>query len=224
MKIYEDYEGMGDGDVLFVRGTRHLGRRHAAARGGRSTSGRPGPSGGYDIWDERQPEYNFRGALPRGADGRYEFQTMLPKPYTVPTRRARRPLPGGGRPASVATRAHPLQGDRARAPAAGHAGLLPRRPVPRERHHRRGQAGARAARCEPDAASHLGLRLRHRACAPAGVSRFASCSLGGRRFAALVEGDVVRPLRDIAELGARHAVGGARRPAADRRARAARRA
>jgi acylpyruvate hydrolase len=34
------------------------------------------------------------------------------------------------------------------------------------------------------------------------VSRFASCSAGGRRFAALVEGDVVRPLRGIAELGA----------------------
>jgi acylpyruvate hydrolase len=33
------------------------------------------------------------------------------------------------------------------------------------------------------------------------VSRFASCSLGERRFAALVEGDAVRPLRGISELG-----------------------
>jgi acylpyruvate hydrolase len=32
--------------------------------------------------------------------------------------------------------------------------------------------------------------------------RFASCSLGDRRFAALVDGSKVRPLRDIAELGA----------------------
>jgi acylpyruvate hydrolase len=32
--------------------------------------------------------------------------------------------------------------------------------------------------------------------------RFASCSLGGRLFAGLVDGDVVRPLRDVAELGA----------------------
>jgi acylpyruvate hydrolase len=32
--------------------------------------------------------------------------------------------------------------------------------------------------------------------------RFASCSLGDRRFAGLVDGDAVRPLRDIAELGA----------------------
>jgi len=31
--------------------------------------------------------------------------------------------------------------------------------------------------------------------------RFASCEAGGRRFAGLVEGDVVRPLRDVAELG-----------------------
>jgi acylpyruvate hydrolase len=33
------------------------------------------------------------------------------------------------------------------------------------------------------------------------LSRFASCSLGERRFAALVEDDVVRPLEGIAELG-----------------------
>jgi acylpyruvate hydrolase len=32
--------------------------------------------------------------------------------------------------------------------------------------------------------------------------RFASCALGDRRFAALVDGDVARPLRDVAELGA----------------------
>jgi acylpyruvate hydrolase len=31
--------------------------------------------------------------------------------------------------------------------------------------------------------------------------RFASCALGQRRFAALVHGEVVRPLRDVAELG-----------------------
>jgi len=31
--------------------------------------------------------------------------------------------------------------------------------------------------------------------------RFASCAHGGRRFAALVDGDVVRPLRDVGELG-----------------------
>jgi acylpyruvate hydrolase len=33
------------------------------------------------------------------------------------------------------------------------------------------------------------------------LTRFASCSLGERRFAALVDGDTVRPLTGIAELG-----------------------
>ena len=84
-KIYDEYEGMGDADVLIVGGTVT------------STTGGPlagavvdvwqtGPNGGYDIWDERQPEYNFRGRWKVGDEGgAYEFQTMLPKPYTVPT-------------------------------------------------------------------------------------------------------------------------------------------
>jgi len=83
-KIYEEYEGMGDDDPLFVRGKVT------------STDGSPlpdavvdvwqtGPAGGYDIWDERQPEGNFRGRIKPEDDGTYEFQTMLPKPYTVPT-------------------------------------------------------------------------------------------------------------------------------------------
>jgi protocatechuate 3,4-dioxygenase beta subunit len=85
VKVYEDYEGMGDADVLFVRGSVT------------STDGTPlpdavidiwqtGPDGGYDIWDERQPEFNFRGRWRvEDAGGAYAFQTMLPKPYTVPT-------------------------------------------------------------------------------------------------------------------------------------------
>jgi protocatechuate 3,4-dioxygenase beta subunit len=83
-KIYDDYEGMGDGDPLTVSGTVT------------STAGGPlpdavvdvwqtGPDGGYDVWDPRQPAYNFRGRIRVEADGAYAFQTMLPKPYTVPT-------------------------------------------------------------------------------------------------------------------------------------------
>jgi catechol 1,2-dioxygenase len=83
-KIYEEYEGMGDDDPLLVRGRVT------------STAGTPlpdavvdvwqtGPSGGYDVWDERQPDGNFRGRIKAEEDGSYEFQTMLPKPYTVPT-------------------------------------------------------------------------------------------------------------------------------------------
>jgi protocatechuate 3,4-dioxygenase beta subunit len=85
VKIYDEYEGSDEGEVLFVRGKVT------------STDGTPlpeavidiwqtGPTGGYDIWDERQPEFNFRGKFnPVDESGDYEFQTMLPKPYTVPT-------------------------------------------------------------------------------------------------------------------------------------------
>jgi len=83
-RIFEDYDGMGEGDILLVRGTVT------------STAGGPvpdavvdvwqtGPDGGYDFWDPRQPAYNFRGRIKAGESGGYSFQTMLPKPYTVPT-------------------------------------------------------------------------------------------------------------------------------------------
>jgi catechol 1,2-dioxygenase len=84
-KIYEEYEGMSpDDDVLFVRG-------RVTATTGEPLPGavvdvwQTGPAGGNDVWDERQPEGNFRGRVKAEVDGRYEFQTMLPKPYTVPT-------------------------------------------------------------------------------------------------------------------------------------------
>lgn len=84
VKIYEDYDGMGDGEVLFVAGLVT------------SSDGTPlpdavidvwqtGPAGGYDLWDPRQPAYNFRGRFGVDASGTYEFQTMVPQPYTVPT-------------------------------------------------------------------------------------------------------------------------------------------
>jgi catechol 1,2-dioxygenase len=84
VKIFEEYEGMGDGDVLFVAGRVT------------STGGAPlpravidvwqtGPTGGYDVWDPRQPAYNFRGRFGVDGSGSYEFQTMTPRPYTVPT-------------------------------------------------------------------------------------------------------------------------------------------
>jgi protocatechuate 3,4-dioxygenase beta subunit len=83
VRIYEDYEGSEDGEVLFVRGKVT------------STDGKPLPGavldiwqtgpGGYDIWDERQPAFNFRGRFNPSESGDYEFQTMLPTPYTVPT-------------------------------------------------------------------------------------------------------------------------------------------
>jgi protocatechuate 3,4-dioxygenase beta subunit len=84
VKIYEEYQGVENGDVLFVHG-------RVASADGTPISGavldiwQTGPDGGYDIWDERQPDYNFRGRFRVDRDGGYEFQTMVPKPYTVPT-------------------------------------------------------------------------------------------------------------------------------------------
>jgi protocatechuate 3,4-dioxygenase beta subunit len=84
VKIYEEYEGVENGDVLFVHG------RVTSADGNPISDAvldiwQTGPDGGYDIWDERQPDYNFRGRFGVDEDGSYEFQTMVPKPYTVPT-------------------------------------------------------------------------------------------------------------------------------------------
>jgi protocatechuate 3,4-dioxygenase beta subunit len=84
VRIYEDYEGMGEGDVLFVAG------RVTSADGAPLPDAvidvwQTGPDGGYDLWDPRQPAYNFRGRFGPDDSGGYEFQTMLPRPYTVPT-------------------------------------------------------------------------------------------------------------------------------------------
>jgi protocatechuate 3,4-dioxygenase beta subunit len=84
VKLYEEYEGVENGDVLFVQG------RVTSADGTPVSDAvldiwQTGPDGGYDIWDERQPDYNFRGRFGVDEDGTYEFQTMVPKPYTVPT-------------------------------------------------------------------------------------------------------------------------------------------
>ncbi len=84
VKIYDEYEGIENGDVLFVHG------RVTSADGAPISNAvldiwQTGPDGGYDLWDERQPDYNFRGRFAVDEDGSYEFQTMVPKPYTVPT-------------------------------------------------------------------------------------------------------------------------------------------
>ena len=84
VKIYEEYEGVGNGDVLFIHG-RITSADGSPISGAVLDIWQTGPDGGYDIWDERQPDYNFRGRFGVDEDGSYEFQTMVPKPYTVPT-------------------------------------------------------------------------------------------------------------------------------------------
>jgi protocatechuate 3,4-dioxygenase beta subunit len=84
VRIYDDYEGMGDGDVLFVTG--QVTSTDAAPLADAVLDvWQTGPSGGYDLWDPRQPAYNFRGRFGVDEAGFYEFQTMVPRPYTVPT-------------------------------------------------------------------------------------------------------------------------------------------
>ncbi len=84
VKIYEEYEGVENGDVLFVHGKVTSADDNPISDAVLDVW-QTGPDGGYDIWDERQPDYNFRGRLGVDEDGSYEFQTMVPKPYTVPT-------------------------------------------------------------------------------------------------------------------------------------------
>jgi len=83
-KIYEEYEGMGDGDVLMVRGTVTSADGGVALPETVVDVWQTGPNG-YDFWDPRQPQNNFRGRVRVDESGAYEFQTMLPTPYTVPT-------------------------------------------------------------------------------------------------------------------------------------------
>src|SRR5215208_61964 len=84
VKLYEEYEGVENGDVLFVQG-KVTSTDGAPISGAVLDIWQTGPNGGYDIWDERQPDFNFRGRFGVAESGDYEFQTMMPKPYTVPT-------------------------------------------------------------------------------------------------------------------------------------------
>jgi protocatechuate 3,4-dioxygenase beta subunit len=84
VKVYEDYQGVEDGEVLFVRG-RVTSNDGAPLADAVIDIWQTAPNGGYDIWDERQPDFNFRGRFGVAETGEYEFQTMIPKPYTVPT-------------------------------------------------------------------------------------------------------------------------------------------
>ncbi len=42
------------------------------------------PNGMYDVQDPSQPEMNLRGKFTTGADGAFDFRTILPTPYPIP--------------------------------------------------------------------------------------------------------------------------------------------
>ena len=201
-----------------------------------STDGTPLPDAVIDIWQTGRAAATTSGtsasptttsaAASASPRRRVRVPDDGPEALHRPDRRARRPLPGGGRPASVAAR----RTSTSRSTAAGHEPLVTQVFFPGDPYLENDTIGAVKAALVRPLERHDGRRglapfstcdfdigcLRRRGGVDA-ASRAAS--LGGRRFAALVEDDVVRPLRDVAELGARHAVGGARGPAADRRAR-----
>jgi catechol 1,2-dioxygenase len=113
-------------------------------------------AGLYDHEDPDQPEWNLRRRFHAGADGAYEFRTVVPGPYEIPQARPGGPAAGRGRPARLAASALPREGRRRRLPAADHHDLPPGRPLAARRHHLLGQArpggGARQARPAPGAA------------------------------------------------------------------------
>jgi len=79
-----DLRGTFSGDVVLVKG--HV----------RDTEGKPIPGATLDIWqtapnglyssqDPNQDEYSFHGKFTVEPDGSYQFTTVKPVPYTVPT-------------------------------------------------------------------------------------------------------------------------------------------
>ena len=62
VRVYEDYEGMGDADVLFVRGSVDLGRRRRRCPTRSSTSGRPGPTAATTSGTSASPSSTSAGA------------------------------------------------------------------------------------------------------------------------------------------------------------------
>ena len=201
VRVYEDYEGMGDADVLFVRGSVTVGRRHAAARRGHR-----------HLADRARRRLRHLGRapagvqLPRALEGRgaRTAPTSSRRCCRSPTRC--RPT---GRSGATSRRSASTRGGRrtstSRSTRRATQPLVTQVFFPDDPYLENDTIGAvKPALVRPGRARGRppGLPVRHRAAA-GGVSRFASCSLGERRFAALVEGDVVRPLRGV--VGARRA-------------------
>lgn len=78
---------LGAGD----RGTTVTFRGSVLSAGGTPIAGavldvwQTAPNGLYDVQDPSQPEMHLRGRFTTGPDGRYEFHTMKPVSYPVPT-------------------------------------------------------------------------------------------------------------------------------------------
>jgi protocatechuate 3,4-dioxygenase beta subunit len=73
-----------DGEATLVRG-------HVTDRGGKPLDGatldiwQSASNGLYDTQDPQQPPFNLRGVFVTGPDGAYEFRTVRPVSYPIPT-------------------------------------------------------------------------------------------------------------------------------------------
>ena len=86
VRVYDDYEGMGEADVLFVRGSVRSVDGDAAARRGHRHLADGAFRGATTSGTSASRSSTSAGAgKSRSRSGAYEFQTMLPKPDTVPT-------------------------------------------------------------------------------------------------------------------------------------------
>ena len=211
-KLYEDYEGMGDGDVLYRGRHRHLDRAAPRCRRRSSTCGRPAPTAAMTSGTRASPRGTSAARSGSPRTGATRSRRCSPSPTRCRrTGRSGRYLEAVGqhpwRPAHIHFKVTP--------PATGRSSRRCSSPTTRTSTTTRSARSSRRS-CDPSsgAASHLGCDFDI-ALAPAGVSRFASCALGERRFAALVEGDAVAAAARRRRAGRRHAVRGARGPAAD---------
>ena len=120
-------------------------------------------AGFYSQFAPGIPEWNLRGTIRTGADGRYTFHTIQPAPYQIPTDGATRRADRGGRLARLAAGAPAPEGLRARPAAGHHPAVLRGRRARRGRRRPGGQARADpAARSALRRRGHLRLPARPR--------------------------------------------------------------
>ena len=110
--------------------------------------------GRYSSFMPGPPEGNLRGQVRTDADGRYEFVTVIPGPYTIPLDGPTGKMTAAAELEPVAPGAHPPDRQRRGLRAAGHAAVHRHQRLPRRRRRERGQARAdRAPRARPTTGS-----------------------------------------------------------------------
>ena len=115
--------------------------------------GRPLANANLDIWQADSegryagfmpgpPEGNLRGQVRTDADGRYEYITVIPGPYTIPLDGPTGKMAAAAGWSPWRPGAHPPDRQRRGPRAAGHPAVHRLQRLPRERRRQRGQARA----------------------------------------------------------------------------------